>query len=164
LIGGIFDTDGYIVIDKTGRPRITLTQNNKEILEEVSDVLLHFGVHCTISYIKTKEREHETGGKLIRDGHGHWRLTISDITSIGRFAQSIECVVEYKQSALDAMLLYTHEHIAKHNKYVSGIHAERIVNIEDIGERPIYNLTASGNHNYIANGIVTHNTGGTEGG
>ena len=62
------------------------------------------------------------------------------------------------------MLLYTHEHVAKHNKYVSGIHAERIVKIEDIGEQPIYNLTASANHNYIANGIVTHNTGGTEGG
>lgn len=164
LIGGIFDTDGYIAIDKTGRPRITLTQNNKEILDEISDVLLHFGVHCTIQYIKTKEREHESNGILIRDGHGHWRLTISDITSIGRFAQSIECTVEYKQSALDAMLLYTHEHVAKHNKYVSGIHAERIVKIEDIGEQPIYNLTASANHNYIANGIVTHNTGGTEGG
>ena len=164
LIGGIFDTDGYIAIDKTGRPRITLTQNNKEILEDISDVLLHFGVHCTISYIKTKEREHMFNGKLIRDGHGHWRLSITDITSIGRFAQSIECVVEYKQSALDAMLLYTHEHVSKHNKYVSGIHAERIIKIEDIGEQPIYNLTASANHNYIANGIVTHNTGGTEGG
>ena len=164
LIGGIFDTDGYIAIDKTGRPRITLTQNNKEILEDISDVLLHFGVHCTISYIKTKEREHMFNGKLIRDGHGHWRLSITDITSIGRFAQSIECVVEYKQSALDAMLLYTHEHVSKYNKYVSGIHAERIIKIEDIGEQPIYNLTASANHNYIANGIVTHNTGGTEGG
>jgi len=47
---------------------------------------------------------------------------------------------------------------------VSGVHAEKIVSIEDIGEREIYNLTADGNNNYIANGIVTHNTGGTEGG
>ena len=48
LIGGIFDTDGYMAIDRTGRPRITLTQNNKEILLQISEVLLHFGVHCTI--------------------------------------------------------------------------------------------------------------------
>lgn len=64
---------------------------------------------------------------------------------------------------MDAMHLFTESHIAKYNKYVSGVHAERIVSIEDIGEQPIYNLTADCNHNYIANGIITHNTGGTEG-
>jgi hypothetical protein len=65
---------------------------------------------------------------------------------------------------MDAMHLFTESHIARNHKYVSGIHAERIAKIEDIGIRPIYNLTADCNHNYIANGIVTHNTGGTEGG
>ena len=164
LIGGIFDTDGYVAIDKSGRPRITLTQNNKEILEEISDVLLHFGVHCTISFIKTKNRTHESNGRVISDGEGHWRLSILDITSIGRFSHSISCAVGYKQSALDAMQLFTQTHLAKYHKYVSGVHAERIVKIEGIGEQPIYNLTAACNHNYIANGIVTHNTGGTEGG
>lgn len=164
LIGGIFDTDGYIAIDKKGRPHITLTQNNKEILKEVSDVLLHFGVHCIIQFIKTKHREHISNGRLIKDGEGHWRLSITDLTSIGKFARSIECAVEYKQSMLDAMCVLTEDHIYEQSKYISGIHAERIVKIEDIGEQPIYNLTAALNHNYIANGIVTHNTGGTEGG
>lgn len=32
--------------------------------------------------------------------------------------------------------------------------------IDSIGERKIYNLTASDTHTYIANGIITHNTGG----
>jgi len=62
------------------------------------------------------------------------------------------------------MQLYTQTHLAKYHNYVSGVHAEKIVSIEDIGEREIYNLTADGNNNYIANGIITHNTGGTEGG
>ena len=163
LIGGIFDTDGYMTIDSSGRPRITLTQNNKEILQQISEVLLHFGVHCSINFIKTNNRVHESNGRIIRDGEGHWRLSISDITSIGNFVRSIDSVVDYKQSAMDAMHLFTESHIAKYNKYVSGIHAERITKIEDIGEQPIYNLTADCNHNYIANGIVTHNTGGTEG-
>ena len=163
LIGGIFDTDGYMAIDSSGRPHITLTQNNKEILQQISEVLLHFGVHCSISFIKTNNRVHESNGRIIRDGEGHWRLSISDITSIGNFVRSIDSVVDYKQSAMDAMHLFTESHIAKYNKYVSGVHAERITKIEDIGEQPIYNLTADCNHNYIANGIVTHNTGGTEG-
>lgn len=86
------------------------------------------------------------------------------MTSIGNFVRSIDSVVGYKQSAMDAMHLFTESHIAHNHKYVSGIHAERITKIEYIGIRPIYNLTADCNHNYIANGIVTHNTGGTEGG
>ena len=163
LISGIFDTDGYMAIDSSGRPRITLTQNNKEILQQISEVLLHFGVHCSIKFIKTNNRVHESNGRIIRDGEGHWRLSISDITSIGNFVRSIDSVVDYKQSAMDVMHLFTESHIAKYNKYVSGVHAERITKIEDIGEQPIYNLTADCNHNYIANGIVTHNTGGTEG-
>lgn len=164
MIGGLFDTDGYISVDKSGRPRITLTQCQRELLDEVAEVLLHFGIHCSICFIKTKNRVHESNGKLIKDGSGHWRLTISDITSIGNFAKYISCVVTYKQSALDLMMLFTQEHVAQYHKYVLGIHAEKIVKIEDIGEQPIYNLTAACNNNYIANGIVTHNTGGTEGG
>lgn len=133
------------------------------MLIQVQEVLLHFGVHCSVQFIKTHKREHESNGRIIRDGVGHWRLTISDITSIGNFANSIDSVVDYKQSALDAMRLFSQSHLSKHRKYVSGIHAERITKIEDIGVQPIYNLTAGLNHNYIANGIVTHNTGGTEG-
>lgn len=142
LIGGLFDTDGYIAIDNAGRPRITLTQNNEAILRQVEEVLLHFGVHCNIKFIKTKERSHVVRGNVVKDGPGHWRLTIGDITSMANFARGISCAVEYKQSALDLIHLYTQEHIAKHHKYVSGVHAEKIVNIEDIGIRDIYNLTA----------------------
>lgn len=163
LIGGLFDTDGYISIDKSGRPRITLTQCQEEILREIEQVLLHFGIHCSIKFIKTNQRQHEYNGKIIKDGAGNWRLTVQDINSVGNFAKYITCSVLYKQSALDLMNLYTQDWIAKYHKYVLGVHAEKIVKIEDIGMQDIYNLTAKEQHNYICNGIVTHNTGGTEG-
>ena len=163
LIGGLFDTDGYISVDKSGRPRITLTQCQEEILREIEQVLLHFGIHCSIRFIKTNQRQHEYNGKVIKDGAGNWRLTVQDINSVGNFAKYITCSVLYKQSALDLMSLYTQDWIAKYHKYVLGVHAEKIVKIEDIGMRDIYNLTAKEQHNYICNGIVTHNTGGTEG-
>ena len=163
LIGGLFDTDGYISIDKSGRPRITLTQCQEEILREIEQVLLHFGIHCSIKFIKTNQRQHKYNGKVIKDGAGNWRLTVQDINSVGNFAKYITCSVLYKQSALDLMSLYTQDWIAKYHKYVLGVHAEKIVKIEDIGMQDIYNLTAKEQHNYICNGIVTHNTGGTEG-
>lgn len=162
LIGGLFDTDGYIGVDKDGRVRIILTQCQKEILLQVQEVLLHFGIHCSIRHIKSDNREHYSNGRLIKSKNGEWRLEINDITSVSKFADNIELHVDYKQAALDLIYLFAQNHLAKHHKYVSGIHAERIVKIEDIGIQKIYNLTANEQNNYIVNGIVTHNTGGDE--
>lgn len=35
---------------------------------------------------------------------------------------------------------------------------ERVVKVEDIGIHPVYDLTVPGTHNFVANGIVVHNT------
>jgi hypothetical protein len=35
-----------------------------------------------------------------------------------------------------------------------------VTSVEAIGEKEIYNLTAGEYHNYLANGFITHNTGG----
>ena len=34
-----------------------------------------------------------------------------------------------------------------------------MVSVEDIGEHKVYNLTVGPDHTYVANGIITHNTG-----
>ena len=38
-----------------------------------------------------------------------------------------------------------------------------IKSIENIGVKRVYNLTANDSNTYIANGFITHNTGGAEG-
>lgn len=163
LIGGIYDTDGYVRVDKDGRVRIILTQAYDTMLKQLQLLLLKFGVSSTIRYIKYKnENEHISNNKIIKSKTGEYRLEINDITSVCKFADRISLKVEYKQSALDMILVFSQNHINKYNKYLCGVHAERIVKIEDIGIQPIYNLTAKEQNNYIANGIVTHNTGGDE--
>lgn len=160
MLGGLFDTDGYVNVSKTGQVRLTLTQSHEEILRQVQQVLLKFGIHSRVRHIKPTGREHVLRGRVIKDIHGEWRLEISDITSVGRFAKNIELKVGYKDAALDLIWLYTANHHARQQKYVSGVRAERIIKIEDIGLQKIYNLTAKQQHNYLANGIITHNTGG----
>lgn len=160
MIGGLFDTDGYVNVSKTGHVRLILTQSHEEILREVQQVLLKFGIHSRVRHIKPTGREHVVRGRIIKDIRGEWRLEISDIASVSRFAKNIELKVRYKDAALDLIWLYTANHHAKQQKYVSGVKAERIVKIEDIGLQKIYNLTAKQQHNYLANGIITHNTGG----
>lgn len=44
--------------------------------------------------------------------------------------------------------------------YEEGIIIEPIVSNINIGNKLVYNLTASNTHTYLANGIITHNTGG----
>lgn len=160
MIGGLFDTDGYVNVSKTGLVRLTLTQSHEEILRQVQQILLKFGIHSRVRHIKPTGREHVLRGRVIKDVRGEWRLEISDITSVSRFAKNIELKVGYKDAALDLIWLYTANHHARQQKYVSGVRAERIVKIEDIGLQKIYNLTAKQQHNYLANGIITHNTGG----
>lgn len=162
LIGGLIDTDGHVQICRNGLVGVTLTQSHKEILEEVRDVLLHFGVHCRIRFIKPTGRTRTTRGRTIVDRNGQWVLDIRDVTSVCKFAEHFELTVGYKQAALDLIWLYSETHTSKYKKYLCGIHAEKILAIEDIGVKPIYNLTAKEYHNYIANGIVTHNTGGDD--
>lgn len=164
LIGGIYDTDGYIRVDKDGRVRIILTQAYDTMLKQLQLLLLKFGVSSTIRYTKYKnENTHVSNGRTIKSKNGEYRLEINDVTSVCKFADRIPLKVEYKQFALDMILVFAQNHINKYNKYLCGVHAERIVKIEDIGIRPIYNITAKEQSNYIANGIVTHNTGGDEG-
>lgn len=157
LLGGLYDTDGYVGINNT-QACITLTQCQKEILLEVQEALLHFGIHGTINYIKPSNRN-----RKIKDVNGCWRLVISDVISLNRFAERIPLTVGKKIAALELIQLFTAAKTAKHHKYVSGIVADKIVDIKEIGEQDIYNLTAKEQHNYIVNGIVTHNTGGDQG-
>lgn len=164
LLGGLFDTDGYVNIAKDGRVRVTLTQAYDPLLKQVQMLLLKFGIHSTIRHIKSGiGKSHYSNNRLIVNRSGWYVLEINDITSVCRFAQNITLKVAYKQAALDLVELFAENHTSNYRKYLCGIHPERIVKIEDIGVKPIYNLTAKEQHNYIANGIVTHNTGGDEG-
>lgn len=40
----------------------------------------------------------------------------------------------------------------------SDVAWERVASISDVGIRPVYDLTVPGTHNFVANGIVVHNT------
>lgn len=159
LLGGLYDTDGYFYISKKGhRCKIILTQAGKDILLQVQEALLHFGIHGIIRYIKPANRD-----RKIKDVNGEYRLEIADVVSLNRFAERIPLTVAKKCAALDLIEIFTNEITAKHYKYINGIVADKIVSITDIGEQTIYNLTAKEQHNYIVNGIVTHNTGGDQG-
>jgi intein/homing endonuclease len=157
LLGGLFDTDGYIaeIKRKTG-PRIVLTAAHKEILLQVSDLLLKLGVHCKIRYISPNF-------KNPKDRRGYYRLEIGDVKSLLAFADNITLIPSEKQRRLNIYLKLAEERRSEISKYIHGMRFERVVKVEHIGMQKVYNITAGSTHTYIANGFITHNTGGSEG-
>jgi intein/homing endonuclease len=169
LLAGLFDTDGHF-----SDISIILTSISKSLLEEVRFLSLKFGIHGHIMEIKiNKEKQKD---RRIKDKNNYFRFIVSDYASVVNFYKNIPIIVGYKIKALKELvnknsnstenteILYTEK--TKENKnYVNttdlkGIRFETVKSIDFIGEKPIYNLTTSKTHTYIANGIITHNTGG----
>lgn len=149
LLGGLFDTDGHI---SKNRAYINITQSNKEILLETQLLLHRIGVY---SIIRTKH----PNPKNPKDKNDYYVLSIRDIRSIKNFHENIKLFPKYKQEAAKAqMKLIT----GKTSKLERKEFHDKIVSITNIGEQYIYNLTANNTHTYLVNGIVTHNTGGSE--
>jgi hypothetical protein len=176
LISGLFDADGYVSfnIDKEGyiNGNISLSSAYKSLLQEVKDVLIKFGIHCTINTIKNSKRN-----RSISDKNDHYRLSISDIISIKRFYRNMELMCDNKQYNLTKLafskkkskccinnnIVIVHKKGGRHKaklEHLRNIRFETVKSIENIGLQEIYNLGVGVTHTYLANHIITHNTGG----
>lgn len=161
LLGGFFDTDGSVNAKKGGF-KIVLTASSYDLLFEVQLLLQKLGIHCSVGRIKATPN-HGKGGN-----NDYYRLNICDKRSIIKFSEEISFKVTYKQDKLLNIVKWFKEKslIVRNNKSIvikkdiPGLRFERVVSVEPIGMQKIYNLTAGNTNTYIANGIVTHNTGG----
>ena len=151
LIGGIFDADSYV-----GVKSIELSSAYKNLMLEVQLLLQKLGIHSNIKYKKPSFNKEAS----IKGVNGHYCLSIADKKSLDVFYENIKYLPKYKQDALETLIKKLKGRGSKTPKEVSGLRFERVVSLEYIGLKPVYNLTAGTTHTYIANGIVTHNTGG----
>ena len=154
VIGGFFDTDGHVSHNGKRTGSICLSSCVFELLDEVRLALQKFGVHCTI----VSKVQQSGYGKV---GNICYVLTISDKRSVERFYSNISFRVLYKQKKLVELVSLYNGHKCKIPNETKGLRFEHIVSVEDIGWKPVFNLTAGSTHTYVANGIVTHNTAGT---
>ena len=158
MIRGYFDADAtfYSNSDKKLH-RISVGSCNKHLLEEVKDVLFKLGIHSTISYSPSKNPADRS---IILDSYV---CNILDKLSMLKYCDIIGTDIGYRREKLDSIRKFCSNFStfgSFRSKYIDGVIIERIDKIEYIGIKPVYNLTASDTHTYIANGIITHNTGG----
>jgi LAGLIDADG-like domain/Intein splicing domain len=176
LLAGYFDADGNIYYNKNKDiVRIVLTSVVYELLEEVKYQLLKVGIHSSI--IK-ENRNQEPSEEYIGQQAYIYRLYINQQQDLEIFRDNIVLLVESKRNNLRCI---------KNSKYsrfngifeinplnnkegyfnrdtgsniIENLRYETIKTLEYIGEKEVYNLNCSNNHNYISNSFITRQTGG----
>jgi intein/homing endonuclease len=152
FIGGYFDADGCIYCNpKTKETFLKLTSANYAILDEMRLILQKIGIRCNIMYEKMGKSTHST--------RGHYNLIIKDNKSINCFHENIHFRIKKKQAKFNKAIKILGKPKFERNQH-SGLRFEVVKSLECIGMKPIYNLTAATTNTYVANGIITHNTGG----
>ena len=154
LLAGLFDADGCIHFSDKDMT-INLTQCNKEILVQVQKLLRKLGVFSNI-YKK------ESGSNPI-DKNFYYELRIRDKRSLYNFVDQIPLRIKYKQENAELIKEKCVNKSLDYNIQYDNIRLSRVKEVKNIGNKRIYNLTADDSNTYIANGIITHNTGGSKG-
>ena len=149
LLAGLIDTDGCVI------SRVTITQSSREILSEVQFILRKLGIFAVIYKIKSSKfstNKDRSSDKFL------YRLEIADKRSLQHFAEEVSPYLKISYKRENA------------NKFLGKVVIDSNIVWRTVTSAPvpagiqqIYNLTANDSHTYIANGIITHNTGGTEG-
>lgn len=154
LLSGLVDTDGSVC--KTGKDwYITITQSTSEILEQIKLLFRKFGIIGTICKYEPKL------GRGRKDKNPWYTLSISGRYNMLHAAECLKLLVPHKAERLNTAVKWYNEHPSKkEKKYPEDIICYRVTNIEYLGEREIYNLSALASHTYLANNIITHNTAG----
>ncbi|HII61065.1 adenosylcobalamin-dependent ribonucleoside-diphosphate reductase [Pyrococcus horikoshii] len=144
FLRGLFTADGYV--DNDGA--IRLTSKSRELLRDVQDLLLLFGIISKIyerPYKGTFEYTTKEGEKKVYTAQGYYELVIANY-SRKLFAEKIGFEGE-KQKKI------------KLNKTKIDEPYARVESVEIIGEEIVYDLTVPGIHSYISNGFISHNCG-----
>ena len=161
FIAGLIDTDGCVSIGKLHGKRklpaisVSIATSNKILAEQVQLLLSKIGVYANIS----TKLPSTNPNKRIKDKNLYYSIDIQTRDGIINLANSVHLLIKYKQKALEA----AREIALKKKRWrKQSFDYEKIIKIEDIGLQPIYNLTADNTHTYLANGIITHNTEGSD--
>jgi hypothetical protein len=146
FISSLFDCDGYI--DSKAKT-IDYSSKSRKFLEDLQVLLTHFNIESVIRIKNSKIKD-----KV----YLNYRLFITDNNSIENF-KKIGFKNDFKQERLEKHK----SNLSKKRKthYISEkLVCIRIKSIKEIDNiREVYDLSVDKNHSFIANGIISHNSG-----
>ncbi len=133
----LFEADGCCFSTGRGKTSVQLKAKNRELLADVQLLLLYFGIQ----------------GRIIEDN-----LCIRRSYDIKIFALKIGFASHKKQKKLREVVKSLNEKSEQQMRKTPQRY-EKIVSIEKAGIRDVYDFEVPKTHMFIANGIVSHNSG-----
>jgi hypothetical protein len=153
LLGGFYDTGGCIhITSTTNKAKIQLSSISSKLLEEVRFLLQKLGIHGSIAKVKPNLSKG-------LDKNSYYKLVIADKRSLLLFCDNIKLLNTHKQNSLNKIKEIYKNNNFRQSESIKNIRFERVIEIKNIGLQKVYNLTAGKINTYLANGIITHNTG-----
>jgi len=149
-----------------------------KLAEDVAQLLLRFGIVAEITTVAQSEthrhaRDRDCYRVQVVDAE-HQRTFCREIGAHGAWSAQVEEVrnqLAVIATSADLTPSKRSQSRARMAKVATVLHDERmadlatsdlywdsVIAIESIGERPVYDATVLGTHNFIANGIVVHNS------
>ncbi|WP_461866744.1 adenosylcobalamin-dependent ribonucleoside-diphosphate reductase [Thermococcus sp.] len=144
FLRGLFSADGYVDNDKA----IRLTSKDRELLREVQDLLLLFGILSKLyerPYPSEFRYTTKDGEEKIYKGDDYHELVIANY-SRKLFAEKIG-FEGYKMERLSLKKTKRDEPIVT------------VESVEVLGDELVYDFTVPEKHSYISNGFMSHNCG-----
>ena len=155
LINRMFSGDGGANYWENGKNRtateLALSSTAYGILDQVRLTLLKVGVNGRIEKDSKKDDKHQQ----------LYKLRINDGNSIVNFFNNVGYVYGKEENCKKVLEIVKN----KKRKYRTGCKSYRLVTVKSInkvGIEQTYDIEVSDTHNFIANGIVVHNSGKTD--
>ncbi|MFB6146900.1 MAG: LAGLIDADG family homing endonuclease, partial [Halobacteriaceae archaeon] len=156
FLQALFTADGSVQGDVETGVSVRLWNTDADLLKEVQQLLLNFGVAS-----KVYEDRETAGTSELSDGRGgtreyetqaqHELAVVKD--NLVRFRDEIGFLLDDKQQALDERL----------DAYDRGPYSERfeatVESVEHDGHEAVYDLTEPDTNSFVADGLVVHNCG-----
>lgn len=146
FINALFCCDGYIPQSGKG---LDYSSASEEFLKDLQLLLSHFRIESCIRKKKSKIKEKEFIS---------YRLFITDNQSVENFKQ-IGFLSKFKQERLNNHK--SNDTRRRKTHYIDeNLVCKKIRSIEKIqGIKEVYDLSVPNNHSFVANGIISHNSG-----
>lgn len=159
-LSGLIDTDGCV--RERINPKGTLHGSveyatvSRRLAVQVSDALLRLGVTCIVRERTPRSQP----ASAIQSRHPIYIVEVNRATAIVRLAQLLDLRIRNKAVRL-ASLAERLAHVApaysEMHGYDEAVALDRVVAIEEAGQRATYCVTVDASNLFVANGLVTGN-------
>jgi len=147
FIMALFSCDGYV--NKDGK-HIAYYSKSRKFLEDLNLVLQHFEIQSTI-----RDKVVKLNGKVFHN----FQLYITDHNSLENFKQ-IGFIDKNKELKLAKHSFWQSKRRKKSIYLKEKLFGNKIVKISTLnGVKEVYDLHVPINHSFIANGVISHNSG-----